>query len=237
MVHLKTQDLQQLVNLLQNLPQLATDRERRQILELAGLKKLVPMIDFSGSSFAASNEIVSRLSDYGRLTYENEALGLLLNLIKTFVGVQQQEFLDTLLTKYNMMIPIASLPSVDYWRGNETGTDILEKIIGENTLRSIAFLSQGLKVARSVTYIGVNKPIEPWSGSGFLITRDLILTNHHVIPSADLLPYTIFRFNYEENFRGEAQQVQEYRVMKNGIFLCKRETRLCYYSARKSAWR
>ncbi|WP_446371182.1 trypsin-like peptidase domain-containing protein [Coleofasciculus sp. G3-WIS-01] len=59
---------------------------------------------------------------------------------------------------------------------------------------------------------------ENWSGSGFLIGANLLLTNHHVLPSADLLPHTIFRFNYEENFQGEAQQPEEYRAQVDGIF-------------------
>ncbi len=135
-----------------------------------------------------------------------------------FVGVQQQDFLDTLLTKYNMMIPVAPLQIVDRWQGNEAKEDILEKIIGENTLRSVAFLAQGLHVAKSVAYVGVNKPVKPWSGTGFLVTPDLLMTNYHVISNVSLLPVTIFRFNYEENFNGEAQQVKEYRAKVNGIF-------------------
>lgn len=218
MVNLTPNDRQKLVALLQNLQQLANDRERRQILELAGLKKLVPMMDLSGSPFIVTNEIVSYLSDYGRLTYDQEALGLFLNLIKTFMGVQQQEFIDILLNKYDMMTPIASLPNIDYWRGHETEENILEKIVGEDTLRPIAFLAQGLQVARSVAYIGVNRSMKRWSGTGFLISSNLILTNHHVLPNVELLPFTIFRFNYEENFRGEAQPILEYQPKANGVF-------------------
>jgi V8-like Glu-specific endopeptidase len=187
-------------------------------LELADLKQLSPMMDLSGASFVAVSEIVSYLSKYGRLTYDHEALGLFLNTLKGFVGVQQQQFLDTLLTKYDMMTPIAVLPAINDWRGRETVADIFEKIIGENTLRPIAFLQQGLQVARSVVYIGVRNSQECWSGTGFLVTQNLLLTNNHVLPSSDLLSGTIFRFNYEENFLGEAQKTDEYRAQSNGIF-------------------
>jgi V8-like Glu-specific endopeptidase len=122
-----------------------------------------------------------------------------------------------------MMTPIAPSPDVDRWQGSETSERVLEKIIGENTLRPISFLAQGLSVARSIAYVGVNNPLNPWSGTGFLVAQDLILTNNHVVPSADLLRYTIFRFNYEEDFRGQAQQVQEYRAKTNGLFHTSKE--------------
>lgn len=218
MINLTVEDRQHLVSLLKDLPELATERARQQILELAGLNQLAPMIDLSGSSFITVSEIISYLSRYGRLTYAHEALGLLLNTLKGFVGVQQQAFLDEILTRYDMMIPIAALPSVGQWRGNETVTDVLEKIFGENTLRPIAFLQRGLEVARAVAYVGVQSSNERWSGTGFLITQNLLLTNNHVLPSQNLLPNTLFRFNYEENFLGEAQQASEYRADLNGIF-------------------
>ncbi len=218
MVNLEVEDRKQLITLLKDLPELATERSRQQILELAGLKQLVPMIDISGVRFVAVSEIVSYLSNYGRLTYDHEALGLFLNTLKSFVGVQQQPFLDMLLTKYDMMTPISVLPAVDKWRGRETPADVLEKIIGENTLRPISFLQQGLQVARSVAYIGVRTSQIRGSGTGFLVTEDLLLTNNHVLPHSNLLSNTIFRFNYEENFQGEAQPTDEYRAKPNGIF-------------------
>lgn len=218
MVNLEVEDRKQLITLLKDIPELATERSRQQFLELAGLKQLVPMIDISGVRFVAVSEIVSYLSSYGRLTYDNEALGLFLNTLKGFVGVQQQPFLDMLLTKYDMMTPISALPAVDKWRGRENPADVLEKIIGENTLRPLSFLQQGLQVARSVAYIGVRTSQIRSSGTGFLVTEDLLLTNNHVLPHANLLSNTIFRFNYEENFQGEAQPTDEYRAKPKGIF-------------------
>ena len=218
MIQLTAEDRQLIINLLNGLPELATERARLQILELAGLNQLIPMLDLSGSSFVAISEIIGYLSKYGRLTYDHEALGLFLNTLKGFVGLEQQEFLDELLMRYDMMTPIVALPAVNQWRSNETPTDILEKIIGENTLRPVAFLQRGLEVARAVAYVGVQSSNERWSGTGFLITQDLLLTNNHVVPSQNLLPNTLFRFNYEENFLGEAQQASEYRADLNGIF-------------------
>jgi V8-like Glu-specific endopeptidase len=216
MIDWDTEDRKQLITLLKNLPELETERSRRQMLELAGLEKLAPAIDISGAPFVAINEMVSYLSKYGRLTYDAEALGLFLNTLKGFVGVQQQEFLDRLLTKYDMMTPIAALPNIGQWKGGETTADILEKIVGENTLRPIAFLQQGLEVSRSVAYISVQAGQERWSGTGFLVAEDLLLTNNHVLPNVDL--NCLFRFNYEEDFWGHAQSSEEYQAKPSGWF-------------------
>lgn len=218
MVNLEVEDRKQLITLLKDLPELATERSRQQILELSGLKQLTAMLDLSGAPFVTVSEIVSYLSNYGRLSYDHEALGLFLNTLKSFIGVQQQAFVDMLLTKYDMMTPISALPAVDKWRGRETPADVLEKIIGENTLRPISFLQQGVQVARSVAYIGVRTSQIRGSGTGFLVTEDLLLTNNHVLPHSNLLSNTIFRFNYEENFQGEAQPSDEYHAKPNGIF-------------------
>lgn len=218
MINLDIEDRKQLITLLRDLPELATERSRLQILELSGLKQLASMIDLSGASFVAINAIISYLSNYGRLTYDHEALGLFLNTLKGLVGVQQQEFLDGVLTKYDMMTPIAAFPDIVQWKGGEAIEDVLEKIIGENTLRPIAFLQRGLEVARSVAYIGVQSGYERWSGTGFLVAEDLLLTNNHILPSSDLLLNSIFRFNYEDDFRGHSQPSQEYHAKPSGLF-------------------
>ncbi len=218
MINLSVEDRQQLITLLKDLPELATAEARRLKLEEAGLGKLAANINLEGAQSTIVSSIVSYLSNFGRLTYDNESLGMFLNAIKRDTGIQQQQFLDRLLTKYDMMTPIAALPDIGQWQGQETPTNIFEKIIGENTLRPIAFLAEGLKVARSVAYIGVRTSEKSWSGTGFLITPNLLLTNNHVIPNPDVLSHTLFRFNYEENFSGEAQTPSEYRAKSKGIF-------------------
>ncbi len=55
MINLTADDRKQLIILLQDLPELDTERGRQQILELAGLKQLTPKLDLSGSPFVAVN--------------------------------------------------------------------------------------------------------------------------------------------------------------------------------------
>ncbi|MDQ3704203.1 MAG: serine protease [Chloroflexota bacterium] len=214
MVELEYKDRNVLIELLQNRRELASERQRRQVLENAGLGDLAPHMDLSDPQYSAVSEIVSYLSSYGRLTYDEETLGQFLNVVKSFMGLQDQERVAAIMNKYNLMTPIAPSPDVGDWRGSTTGAEVQEKVIGENTLRPIAFLSQALVVARSVAYIGLHTG----SGTGFLVTPDLMITNNHVIPSADLLSETVFRFNYEENWKGEAQPAAEYRAKPGGVF-------------------
>ncbi|NER21031.1 MAG: trypsin-like peptidase domain-containing protein [Symploca sp. SIO1C2] len=218
MINLDNEDRKQLITLLRNLPELATERSRLEMLELAGLQQLAPMIDLSGTRFVAVSEIIRYLSNYGRLTYDNEALGLFLNTLKGFVAFQEQQFLDELLTKYDMMTPIAALPDIGQWQIEEKTEAVLEKIIGENTLRPIAFLQRGLEVARSVAYVRVQLGFKRQSGTGFLVAEDLLLTNNHVLPSLEQSQNSLFRFNYEDDFWGHAQPSEEYYPKPQGLF-------------------
>jgi V8-like Glu-specific endopeptidase len=223
MVNLTLEERKQLLALLQSLPEFADERSRREMLRTAGLQQLIPMIDMSGPTFIALNSIISYLCSYGRLTYENEALGLLLNTVKSQIGVEQQAFLDVLLLKYQMMVPSVHLAAIPEWQGQDTVASWLEKIVGENTLRPIAFLAQGLHVARSVAYISVRSGVQRWSGTGFLVAPDVFLTNNHVVPEADLLSDIVIRFNFEEDFQGKSQQPSEYQAKVGSFFQTNQE--------------
>ena len=99
MINLDASDRQKLIDLLKDLPELATDYSRQQILELAGLGELVPNINLSGQTLTAVTEIVNYLSEYERTSQGEVALVLCLKTLQQVTGTQQQEFLEQLLTK------------------------------------------------------------------------------------------------------------------------------------------
>ena len=143
MVNLTLEDQKQLITLLKDLPELGTERSRQQILASAGLKQLASRIDLSGAPFVAVSEIVNYLSNYGRLTYDHEALGLFLSTLKSFVGVEQQAFLDMLLMKYDMMTPISALPATDKWQERDVTTDLTEYLLSSsNSSTNLKFSTQ-----------------------------------------------------------------------------------------------
>ncbi|MDY6805071.1 MAG: trypsin-like peptidase domain-containing protein [Cyanobacteriota bacterium] len=220
MVKLEPEDRKQLIAALKDVDELKNERSRLETLRNSGLEKIATNIDLSGAPSIAISQMVSYLSNYGRLSYDREALGQFLNsLLESGVfGIEKGEFISQLLNKYEMMEPVVTAPKIDEWRGKETPASVYEKIIGENTLRPIAFLAQGMKVAKSVVYIGVRTGDSKSAGTGFMVAPNLLLTNNHVLPYAELLQTSLFRFNYEENFLGEAQAVSEYRGKAGGIF-------------------
>jgi V8-like Glu-specific endopeptidase len=215
MVVLERADRASLLAILRDMPELTSERGRRQTLIDAGLDRLAAQIDVSGAPAIALGEVVDHLARYGRPTADAEALGLLLNWVKSLLGVEKQAVLAGLMTRYDMMVPLAQLPSVVTWLTRAQPAEILEKIVGENTLRPIAFLEQGLHVARSVAYVGLRSG----SGTGFLVAPDLLLTNHHVIPDREASEGAVFRFNFQSDWRGEARKPAEHRARLGGVFV------------------
>jgi V8-like Glu-specific endopeptidase len=223
MVDLEAQDFQQLVALLQGHELMADARSRRQVMNMAGLGKVLPLISVEGAPFAVTANVIDFLAGFGRLTYENEALGLYLNTMMPNVGLEQQETLGQIITKYGMMEPIAPSAPVGDWKNPMTAATVVEKVFGENTMRPISFLARGLEVSRSVMYIGVRAGGKRWSGTGFLVAPSLAMTNHHVLSNADQLAGTTVKFNYQETFDGQDEPTQVYEAKVNGLFYANEE--------------
>ncbi|MCW2701273.1 MAG: serine protease [Blastococcus sp.] len=83
-----------------------------------------------------------------------------------------------------------------------------EKVIGLNNLLSIAWLSQGLTLAAAVARI----VLPEGAGTGFLIAPDLLLTNNHVLPDADVARTCTVEFNYQANWTGSLEPVKRFTV-------------------------
>ena len=218
MVSLETPDRQQVILLVQDIGLMQTEQERRQLLEFAGLQQVIPLIALNGSPFVAASTIVSFLAQYGQISYDNEALGVFLNTVKSFLGVEQKADIDHLLMKYDMMDPTAATQDVGEWKAPDTSATVLEKIFGENTLRPIAFLARGLEIARSVAQVRVETVHETWTGTAFLIAPSVAITNHHVISTPDLLPDVELIFNYQNDFSGQPQPIEKFVAKPGGLF-------------------
>ncbi|WP_369412600.1 endonuclease [Pelosinus baikalensis] len=91
-------------------------------------------------------------------------------------------------------------PDEHAWDNNEelrreTETLILEKINKESNLLPIDFLSKGVERAKSICRIVTPSGF----GTGFLIDKWVVMTNHHVIQSADEAENCFAEFGYEDN--------------------------------------
>lgn len=73
-----------------------------------------------------------------------------------------------------------------------------EAIVGDtNDLQQVAFLLEGGRVRRAIAYVESNDAREARTGTGFLISDRLFLTNQHVIPDADAAKGTVITFDRE----------------------------------------
>jgi V8-like Glu-specific endopeptidase len=210
MIKLSIDDNKKLLEILMPMPILTTEKGREAVFISASLDELRPQIDLSGPSSIAIPILINRLCAYGRLNYEHEALGRFLNTIKNYTGIEDSQFFNYIISKYNLMVPIAKLSKITDWKKSVSAEEVAERIIGENTLRPIAFLQKGLNSSRSVAYIEVSSDSIKWSGTGFLVSPNLLLTNHHVLPREGLASKAFFRFNYQHDIKGNAEISKDY---------------------------
>lgn len=84
----------------------------------------------------------------------------------------------------------------------------LDKIIGINNLKQISWVARGVHCARSVCRVLTPKGL----GTGFLIAPDIVMTNHHVIPSSAVASQTQVEFNYQIAFDGSFESTCRYRL-------------------------
>lgn len=102
-------------------------------------------------------------------------------------------------------------PGIDdtAWRG-PTDSNQLEKIIYNiSTLREIAFLQRGLETSKSVGRIVLS---DGSRGTGFLTSDNLLITNHHVIPSEEAAKSAQVQFNVQKTLQGLDAKVEAYAL-------------------------
>jgi V8-like Glu-specific endopeptidase len=106
------------------------------------------------------------------------------------------------------------------WRGTPGAEPDLEKITGlRPTLLPVSFLERGVSAARSVARIRVPEA----AGSGFLIARDLLVTNHHVVASEAVARLARVWFNYQKKVDGSDATVDEYELAPEDGFVTSKD--------------
>ncbi|MFB6557570.1 endonuclease [Streptomyces sp. NPDC056400] len=84
-------------------------------------------------------------------------------------------------------------------------TDLLtlERFMGRNDLIGIDYLEGGFLAARSVGRITVRSPGASHQGTGFLVSPSLLMTNNHVLASAEEAAAGVIEFNFQAGFDGQ----------------------------------
>lgn len=93
----------------------------------------------------------------------------------------------------------------------------LEQLMGkQSTLLPVGFLELGLQRSRSVARV-VTAGGE--SGTGFLVGKNLLITNNHVLPDKETAAGATVEFNYEQSTTGLDKPIDRYKFRPDQGFL------------------
>ena len=89
----------------------------------------------------------------------------------------------------------------------------LERILHGNELSDIGYLSQGVLSARAVCRIVIRRDRRALGyGTGFLVAPGVLMTNHHVFPTVELVRGSVAQFRYERNAQGHELEPIEFAL-------------------------
>jgi V8-like Glu-specific endopeptidase len=101
------------------------------------------------------------------------------------------------------------------WNSQQPASS-LEKIMGEqSTLLPISFLEVGLQCARSVARIIRG---DGALGTGFLVKKNVLITNNHVLSSTDEANKAKIQFNYQQTETGLDLEPIEFELYPDSLF-------------------
>ncbi|MCC4765086.1 hypothetical protein FXW07_00090 [Methanosarcina sp. DH1] len=97
----------------------------------------------------------------------------------------------------------------------------LERIMGKSDLVDISYLELGLLAARPVCRIQVmNLFGRPEGyGTGFLVGPNLLLTNNHVLDTAELARKSFAEFEYEQDINGRKKMSKSFDLRPDEVFV------------------
>ena len=133
MISLDPQARQKLIKIIASIPEMQSERGRRQILEQAGLSEFIPRIDLTGATGIVVGEIVTVLVNYGCNEKRQVVLAVWLDTIKSYVGSQHQLFFNELLS----VIHQEAFSRIDPSQGQPTKSLITEPIITPKEARPL----------------------------------------------------------------------------------------------------
>jgi len=226
-VNVSRDDLQRLVQVVKDLPAFGVERDRLPFLVMAlgespRANTAATIIDLGGAPNVAAMKVIIALLRFGQLEYGKQALGVFLNAVVPYVDLDVGDEIIAMFNRYPLDTPVAARRPIDDWRPREPGktADLHEKVIGENTLFPVEILQRALAAAQAVALIRVQPATggSSWLGTGFLVGRDLIMTNHHLIKTPEQAGASVFTFNYQLDPDGNPCPTSIARAKVGGLF-------------------
>jgi endonuclease I/V8-like Glu-specific endopeptidase len=97
----------------------------------------------------------------------------------------------------------------------------LERTIGNRDYLAVGFLASGVAVARAVARVQLltGSGVTLGFGTGFLISRRLLMTNHHVFRTPDSARHSRVEFNYEALINGGTSASTAFKLLPDEFWL------------------
>ena len=108
--------------------------------------------------------------------------------------------------------------------GREPGK-LLEKIINTADLVGIRYFDAGVAAARAIGRVNIRDAggrLQGY-GTGSLVSPSLLLTNHHVLPGAEVARSSVIEFNYQDGIDGKPLLAQVLALDPDRFFLADHE--------------
>jgi len=220
-LQLSSQHARNLATILGRSPEWQSVQSRKDFVRgaLSGSPRerdILSRLDLDGTPLTTALRVIDYLVRFGQDVPGREVLGLLVHELASGQGdSDDSRALIELMTAYGLGSTYeVGQPRLN-WHGTENDAQVAEKIIGENTLKDICELEALLEASRAVVRIRTKTSV----GTGFMISEDLLITNHHVIPTSGDARDSAFEFNYELDRTGRARSVQTVWARNGGLFV------------------
>lgn len=94
-----------------------------------------------------------------------------------------------------------------------------EATVAQPDYLPVAFLSLGAERARAVVHLEYDHAGKAYFGTGFMVSPTLMLTNHHVFPSAEAARGAKIFFDHEADAHGRPRRPAVFRAAPERLFL------------------
>lgn len=112
---------------------------------------------------------------------------------------------------------------IRHYRGGQTGPDtVLETIINTPDFVDVRYLDAGVAAARATGRVNIGGAGRGF-GTGFMVSPSLLLTNHHVLPSAEVARTSVIEFNFQDGIDGAQLTMQPFPLDPTTFYLADRD--------------
>jgi endonuclease G, mitochondrial len=98
---------------------------------------------------------------------------------------------------------------------------ILERVVGTEDFVAVRYLQAGVVAGRAVARVSIRDRLNRvvGYGSGSLVSPELLLTNHHVVPDAEVAARSVVEFDYEDGLDGRPLTPAQFGLDPQRLFL------------------